>query len=360
MMESRRAEKCRASNVVRVGIVGTGFGRYGHLPAFRRDARCEVVALAARSRDRVEAFASRLRVPQAFGDWRALIDNGSLDALAVATSPADQKDIAEAALRRGIAVFAEKPLAANLEHALELARLADTSGCANVVNFIFPELTSWRLTKKLLDDGAVGSLRHVAVDWRMEGHSQRERVVNWKTNVSEGGGVLQHFGSHTLHYMEYLFGPVAELSATLTSASDLGSRADTMATLCLQFDSGLSGAAYLCSAATQASVHKIEIYGSDGGLVLQNTSEDPVFGFELKMASRDSPDHVLIATEAIGRNPAEDSRVEPVSRLASRFLDWCIYGAPTAPSFREGLRVQQLIAAAQQSSAEKRTIEMTS
>ena len=335
-----------------------GFGRYGLLPAFRRDPRCRVVAVAARSRDKAAAFAESLDVPRGFGDWRTLLDEASPDAIAIATPPADQPDIAAHALRMGIAVFAEKPLALNLEQALDLARTAQASGRPNVVDFIFPELKTWQLAKKLLDDGTIGRLRHFAVDWRMETFDNRMGIVAWKTDASKGGGVLQHFGCHTLHYVEHLFGSVTEVSATLTSAGDLGDRGDTLASLCLKLDSGLSGTVCICSAATHASTHRLEIYGSDGCLVLENTSSDPVSGFELRTTSRTSPEHTTLATEEMEQDVGEDSRVGPVSLLASRFLDWCIAGIPTTPSFQEGLRVQQLIAAARQSSAAKRLIDV--
>ena len=344
--------------MVRVGIIGTGFGRYGHLPAFQRDPRCQIIAISARSRDKAATFAKSLDIPYGFGDWRTLLDEASPDAIAIATPPADQPDIAAHALKMGIAVFAEKPLAPNLEQALEMARIAQASGCPNVVDFIFPELKTWRLMKKLLDESAIGRLRHFAVDWRMETFDIRKRIVAWKTDASQGGGVLQHFGCHMLYYIEHLFGLVTEVSATLTSAGDLGDRGDTLASLCLKFDSGLSGTVSLCSAATQASTHRIEAYGSDGCLILENTSSDPVVGFALKMASRKSPEYATLGREEIEQDAGEDSRVEPVSRLASRFLNWYIDGMPTTPSFREGLRAQQLIVAVQQSSTTRRVIDV--
>ena len=288
-----------------------------------------------------------------------MLDEASLDAVAIATLPSQQPDIAEYALRKGIAVFAEKPLAATVEQARELEHIARASGLPNVVDFMFPELETWEMAKRLLDDGAVGKLRHVAVDWRMESYSHRKRIMNWKTDASKGGGVLQHFGCHTLHYLEHLFGPIAELSATLASAEDLGARADTLAALSLRFHSGLSGAVFLCSAATQTSVHRVEAYGSDGSLVLANPTTDPVSGFEIKMASRQSPGYAAVAVETIERNPDEDTRVAPVSRVVSRFLDWCIDGMPTTPAFRDGLRVQELIATAHRSSAAKSAVPVT-
>ena len=65
------------------------------------------------------------------------------------------------------------------------------------------------------------------------------------------------------------------------------------------------------------------------------------------MGTRKSERLETIETETWEDRPeGTDSRVRPVARLASRFLDWMETGSPTSPSFKEGARVQALIDAA--------------
>src|SRR3954447_3713056 len=96
---------------VRVGIVGTGFGRQVHLPAFRAHPNCEVVAVCASRLERAQDAAARHGIERAFGDWRELVA-ADLEAIALAVPPAVQFEIALAAVRAGKAIFCEKPLAA--------------------------------------------------------------------------------------------------------------------------------------------------------------------------------------------------------------------------------------------------------
>src|SRR5712675_2095919 len=100
--------------MVRLGIIGCNFGRTVHLPAFRNDSRCDVVALAGTDATRTDALAREAGVQLAFGDWRALVDHGSVDAVAIAVPPGNQPEIAVRALAAGKPVFLEKPLAADL------------------------------------------------------------------------------------------------------------------------------------------------------------------------------------------------------------------------------------------------------
>ena len=40
-----------------------------------------------------------------------------------------------------------------------------------MIDFNFHQIASWQRAKEMLDDGAIGALRHVAVHWHVENHS---------------------------------------------------------------------------------------------------------------------------------------------------------------------------------------------
>jgi len=328
---------------IRLGIVGTGFGRYGLLPAFRRDPRCDVVSVAGSSPERVRHLAGDLNLPELYGDWREMLAQSNLDAVAVATPPEFQATILDNVIRQGKAVFAEKPLSLGLREAVRLNDAASVSGLPNMVDFIFPELGTWQKLQRLLTQGAIGTLRHVSLDWRMESYDAQHRITGWKTDSGRGGGVLQHFGSHSLHYLELLFGQIETITAEIQSAPGLQQRGDSFVSLSLRFAEGFSASVSLFNAATLNNTHQLEIYGSDGCLRLSNVSRDHVRGFELSMATRAASKYETIAIESdFNDSNGEDSRVEPVAHVATRFIDWCLYGLHAKPSFQEGLRTVQL------------------
>ena len=71
--------------MIRLGIVGSNYGRTVQLPAFRADPRCEVIALAGSDAARTAARAHDAGVPKAYGDWRALVEDEDVQAVAIAT-----------------------------------------------------------------------------------------------------------------------------------------------------------------------------------------------------------------------------------------------------------------------------------
>src|SRR6478735_6679214 len=94
------AESCTAElrAVIRLGIVGTNYGRTVQLPAFRADPRCQVVAIAGSDAARTAELARAAGVPKGYGDWRALVEDKDVQAVAVATLPSLQAQIALRAL----------------------------------------------------------------------------------------------------------------------------------------------------------------------------------------------------------------------------------------------------------------------
>ncbi len=329
--------------MIRVGIVGCNYGRLVHLPAFRLDPRAQVIALAGRDVARTAGLARDADIPLAFGHWAELVDHPQVDAVTIAAPPGLQPAIAMRALELGKPVFAEKPIAAGLPDAEAMARTAAASGRATMVDFNFSAILVWRKAKQLLEQGAIGRLRHVTVNWNVENYGTRMRIRNWKADGAEGGGALGNFVSHSFHYLEWLCGPIAGLSARLSGLPD-DPAFETGATISMGFRSGAAGTVVMSCASYLGSGHRLEFYGDEGTLTLVNATPDYMRGFELRVARR--PASALSPVEVddpVDRQFPADGRIAPVSRLAADFLDAIETGRPAVPGFAEGLRVQVLL-----------------
>jgi predicted dehydrogenase len=348
--------------VIGVGIVGSNYGRTVLVPAFRTDPRCKVVALAGSEAARAAELARAANVPRGVGDWRALVDDPAVAAVAIAVPPDLQPAIAQRALDRGKPVFAEKPLAADLAGAQAMLDAARKSAQPTAIDFNFPELPAWRRAKDMLD--AVGRLRHVVVTWNVENQATRLRLESWKTRGDGGGGLLGNFVCHSLYYLEWFCGPIVGLSARIFPLPD--GKAESSIALALAFASGAGGSLQMSCASFLGSGHRLEFYGDAGSLLLDNPTADYFRGFTLRHARRaggapqQRTDSAMqsIAVEDIGADPSVDTRVVPVARLVRRFIDACERGGNPSPGFAEGYRVQVLIDAARRSHASGRWVDL--
>ncbi len=341
--------------MIRLGIVGINYGKLVHLPAFRADARCEVAAFAGSNAERTADAAKAAGVPKSYGNWRALVDDKDIDAISIATMPALQAEIAIAALKAGKPVFAEKPMASTLSDARVMLQAANDSGLPTGLDFNFTEIMAWHRAKSMLDTGAIGRLRHIAVHWHVENYAIQMRMKNWKTLRDDGGGVLGNFISHCFHYLEWFAGPIAGLSARV---SGLPGDADleTTVAMAMQFQSGAACSLGMSCASFRGTGHHVEFFGEDGTLMLHNPTADYMRGFALSYAKRPGAmEQIPVDDPADAPHP--DGRIAPVSRLATKFFDAIEGGPRTAPGFTEGFRVQRLIDAAKRANADGKWLD---
>lgn len=119
----------------RIGLIGCGRAAERiYLPAFARVSAARLAAVADPSAERRRIVAGAAGVP-GFAAADEMISGSRLDAVIVATPPETHRELAEAALGRGLAVLVEKPLASTLVDARHLARTATESRGPLIVGF---------------------------------------------------------------------------------------------------------------------------------------------------------------------------------------------------------------------------------
>jgi predicted dehydrogenase len=335
--------------VIRVGVIGSGFGAAVHLPAFQSLPRARVVGVASGRPGKAAEIARRhgLELGGTIDDLFAV----PLDAVSIALPPGLTAEVAARALDAGLAVLAEKPLADTSARAGELAERARDRTAA--VAFQFGELDSFRALEQALERAGRESVPSVRVTWRTLSYAHRTRTWGWKTDRAQHGGVMNLLGSHVFHLLERLVGPIAELAATF---SDEATRAfapagaqpaEDAAAIAGVTVSGAQISIALANAATDDRAHRWEIETDDGRLVLAAPPGDPLG--PLSLARETSAGRQVLAMDSPAAGA--DARLEPFRRLAERFVDAATARAPCSPDFGAGARVQRLLEVAAASAA---------
>jgi predicted dehydrogenase len=341
---------------LRVGVIGVGFGQQVHVPVFRANPRCQVVAICASNIERAQKVAQALEIEKYFGDWQQILHNGEIDAISIAVPPYLQDQIVLETLKLGKPVFCEKPLSTSVQNARLMAAEAQTANLANLVDFEFPEIPQWQRAKEIINSGSLGNLHNVSIIWHVETYANRMGIKSWKTSNEQGGGALNSFVSHCFYYVEWLLGPIRKLSATFNRSPIDKRDGDTTALLHLVLDSGVVVAINVCTNAILGSVHRLEFYGDKATLLLNNQTKDYINGFQLLFGNHDTKELLADTQVDDWHDDSTDGRIRAVSPIVNRFVDWALGGLPATPNFDDGLRVQQLIEAARNSALSERWI----
>src|SRR3990172_6534698 len=115
-------------NIIKTGIIGTGFIGPAHVEALRRLGYVEVVAVAERGQELAAAKAAALSIPKAYGDYHSLLADPEIQVVHNCTPNHLHFSITKEILAAGKHVVSEKPLAMNSAESRALVRLGQEGG----------------------------------------------------------------------------------------------------------------------------------------------------------------------------------------------------------------------------------------
>jgi len=141
-----------------VGVLGAGaWARGAHLPGYRRDPRCKVVAIADVEIDRAREAAREFDIPLAAGDPHEVIGRDDVDAVDVCTPSHTHFELAWAALEAGKHVLCEKPVAYDFRDTLRARDLAQNRKLKTKVGLTFRYSPAMRYMRELVSTGFIGT-----------------------------------------------------------------------------------------------------------------------------------------------------------------------------------------------------------
>jgi predicted dehydrogenase len=268
---------------LRIGVIGTGFGRRVQLPALRLVSGAEVTAVASGNLERARAVAREFNVPHAFGSGEELARAPYVDLVIVSSTPDAHLRHAVVALEAGKHVLCEKPMALTAREAEEMVEVAATSrGIARIDHELRYEPNRTR-ARDLIRAGAIGPVLHIEFLLkpyiRGDGRPQAfDAPWSWWYDATRGGGILGAVGSHLIDLCRFWTGSeVAEVegrTATFVPVRYDEQRvprpatADEYASFVLRFANGVVATVTLTTVAAYGPGHFAQVTGKDGTLVL--------------------------------------------------------------------------------------------
>ena len=112
-----------SNGTIRIGIVGAGaITRERHLPGFRAIDGVKVVGVCNRHRESASRVAREFDVAKVYGNWEAMIDDDSIDAIVIGAWPYLHCPVTLAALDAGKHVLTQARMAMNAREAQRMLR----------------------------------------------------------------------------------------------------------------------------------------------------------------------------------------------------------------------------------------------
>jgi predicted dehydrogenase len=265
---------------LRVGIVSAAWGAQAHLPAWRAVPGVEVVGICTAHRETAERAAAEHRVPLAFWDAQEMAAHPEVDLIDVGTRPSYRRDMCLTALRNGKHVYNAIPFAADLDAAKRLREAATAAGTVTAVDAYSEHLGPFRFAEEVLAEGALGNVQTIVGRLELSLFAQPVAAFayNWFHDAAYGASALRNLGSHLLHLMVRLVGPVAEVAGTpaqfvkrwdfVDAPGGLDVGVADVGVAAVRFESGPVGTLSTAWAGAVAPGFLLEVAGNRGRLVI--------------------------------------------------------------------------------------------
>jgi predicted dehydrogenase len=144
--------------LVGVGVLGAGaWARGAHLPGYKRDPRCRLVAIADVERGRAAEAAREFDIPTVAVDARELFARDDIDLIDVCTPSHTHFELAWGALEAGKHVLCEKPVAYDFRETRRAHAFARERGLKTKVGLTFRYSPAMRYMRELVATGFVGT-----------------------------------------------------------------------------------------------------------------------------------------------------------------------------------------------------------
>lgn len=252
-----------------VGIVGTGiFASQAHLPVIQAIDNLEVSGAFNRTRSKAEEFAEKAHIDKSkvYDQAEDLIKSKDVDFVDALLPVQSNLEIIKAAVSHGKPIGVEKPIAANMEQAREIVKLAASTDVPIGIWEQWAFFKSIGIVKDLLPQiGEVISFTYRATGpWNS---ANKYATTSWRMNPEHIGGYLSDGGVHQLALLTEILGQVQSVSAHTKQVRQQSGTDDILFST-MKLDSGAIGTFTYGSAfgATDKST-SFTIFGTDGSIV---------------------------------------------------------------------------------------------
>ncbi len=148
--------------MLRFGILSTAkIGRELVVPAIQDAENCVVTAIASRDLSKARAMADRFSVPHAFGSYEEMLASDVIDAVYIPLPTSQHVEWTIKAADAGKHVLCEKPVALKASEIDALIEARDRNKVLVSEAYMVTYSPVWRKVRSLLQEGAIGRLRHV-------------------------------------------------------------------------------------------------------------------------------------------------------------------------------------------------------
>ncbi len=192
------------------GIIGLGKIAEKFAQDLPKTERGVLHAVASRSKDKAQDFATRYQAKFSYGDYSDILNSGELDAVYIATPHNMHCENTTMCLEAGIPVLCEKPLAINSTQVEQMVGLAREKNVFLMEALWTKFLPHYKEVKNIVNSGVLGPITQLSADFGFVAN-EKEHTRLFRKRL--GGGALLDIGIYPIFAALDLIGAPNDIEA---------------------------------------------------------------------------------------------------------------------------------------------------
>ena len=268
-------------NPVRIGVVGLTHTHVHWIFNSNSYPEFEIVGIVEPNKELAKRYADQydFSMDLVFDTLEDLINNKRPVAVTAFGTIYDHLEIVKYCAPKGIHVMVEKPLAVNLNHAVEMKQLADKHNIHLLTNYEttwYP--TNHKVYELIQQDTIIGDLRKIIV---RDGHKGPKKIgvddefLEWLTDPKlNGGGAITDFGCYGANLLTWITNgqrPTSVTAITMQQQAENNPKVDDEAIILLTYENLIG----VIQASWNWPIGRkdMEVYGLNGVLYADNRND---------------------------------------------------------------------------------------
>ena len=206
---------------IRVGMIGYNFMGKAHSNAYRQvaayfDLKAKPVmkSICGLYEKEAKAAAKQFGWEGYDKDWKTLVERDDIDMIDITTPNDVHAEMAIAAAKAGKHVLCEKPLADSLENAEAMLAAVKKAKVKHMVAFNYRRVPAIQLAKKMIQNGDLGNIYHWRALYLQDWIVDPDFPLVWRLQKKNAGsGALGDLAAHLIDLSMFLVGDIRSLTA---------------------------------------------------------------------------------------------------------------------------------------------------
>jgi predicted dehydrogenase len=271
------------------GVIGLGMISRYHVKGLVEANDCVRVAAVC---DTVPGVAEKVAAEigaKAYTDYRELLKDPMVEAVDLPLPHHLHYEVARQALEAGKHVLIEKPMAPTEKECASLIALAKSKGLAVSVAENTPFVAAYVEVERLIRIGVLGRPRLIRTFIYGSEIDRLNDTRSWKGRADGTiGGAIFDAGPHSFYLLKWLFGEIESVRAFKNKFVEI-SEVEDNAVVAGRMKSGAMFTTEYSFTAEIPWGERLEIYGSEGSLIVDQLYDPPVVHFQGSKDMRGHP-----------------------------------------------------------------------